>query len=44
LLSDYEREREDGKNVDCIKTNLLTVSWAKDKNQAAAEACHMPLH
>lgn len=38
-----EKESREAKNVDCIKTNLLTVSSAKDKNQAAAEACHMPL-
>lgn len=38
-----EKERRVAKNTDCIKTNLLTVSSAKDKNQAAVEACHMPL-
>lgn len=38
-----QTERRGAKNVDCIKTNLLTVSSAKDKNQASAEACHMPL-
>ncbi len=38
-----KNESREANNVDCIKTNLLTVSSAKDKNQAAAEACHMLL-
>lgn len=42
-LTMQKNKRESERNVDCIKTNLLTVSSARDKNQAAAEACHMPL-